>query len=222
MAKLCVFLQKRPEVSTDAFRQWWGRHVKTSSQMPGLQGYRINFVNEIRPFGIEQAVVEYDGTAQLWFGEGGLEQAFSSSVGKEAVEDADNVCQRRVEFVTEEHVILEGPEANVAKTLKLVVMMRRIPEMTAKEFGQWWLEHVKLSSQIPGLMGYRINLVQDVMGSGFQKDDVAFDGTAELWFRSVSDMDEGFGSPLGQRAADDAVSHCSARVRFLTEEHIVI
>ena len=61
--------------------------------------------------------------------------------------------------------------------------------MSTNEFRQWWLEHVKLSSRIPGLQGYRINFVNDVMGADSQRDDVAFDGTSELWFGSVSDMD---------------------------------
>jgi uncharacterized protein (TIGR02118 family) len=188
-----------------------------------LQRYRINFVTDVKAFGVEEAVVEFDGTAELRFsGEEALKQAFASPIAKEAVGDADNICSRRVEFITDEHVIVRGPQKDTAGMLKLVVLLQKNPELSTGEFRAWWLEHVKLSSQIPGLQGYRINFINEVMGAGFREADVQFDGSAELWFDAVETMNRGFDSEIGEQAVGDAVEHCAKRVRFLTEENIIV
>ena len=39
-------------------------------------------------------------------------------------------------------------------------------------FHAWWLDHVALGARMPGLRGYRVNLVKDVRGAGFSADVV--------------------------------------------------
>ena len=105
---------------------------------------------------------------------------------------------------------------------KLCVLLQRRPEVSVSEFRHWWLEHVEMSRQIPGLRGYRINFVNGLGGVGFNESEMQFDGTAELWFDSLEDMKKGFNSPIGQRAGEDAERHCAKRVRFFTEEHVIL
>jgi len=223
MSKLSVFLQKRPDMTTDQYRQWWIDHVKISSHIPGLQKYRINFVNRIVPFGVDQGVVEYDGTAELWFGEGGsLKEGFESQIAIKAVEDADSHCCRRVEFVTEEHIILPGPRELKANSVKMVTLLQKKPGITIQEFHNWILEHVKISSRIPNLREYRINLIQKVQGAGYLDADVNFQVSGEQFFNSLKDFEAGYDSLIAQKAVMDAEEHCAVRVRFLTEEHVVV
>jgi uncharacterized protein (TIGR02118 family) len=220
--KLSVFLQRRDHLDVDAFRAWWLEHVEISRHIPGLSGYRINFVSEVRPFGVAAPQATYDGTAELWFSnQDALSSGFESDDARRAVHDADNACSRRVEFETEEHIVLEGPK-HIAGLTKLVVLLGRRPDLTREQFHEWWLEHVKLSRQIPGLRGYRINLIRAVRGAGYRPEDVKFDGSAELWFDTVEDVNRGFGSELGIRAVRDSEVHCATRVRYVTQEHVVV
>ena len=220
--KLSVFLQRRDGLSRDEFRAWWLRHVDIARHIPGLCGYRINFVDDVRPFGIEATRVAYDGTAELWFqSDQSLANGFESHHAQRAVADADSACGRRVEFETEEHIVLDGPERPEGLA-KVVVLLRRRPDLTHADFEHWWLEHVNLSQRIPGLRGYRVNLVNGVRGAGYRSEDVEFDGSAELWFDNVEAIDRGFDSDLGRRAVRDSELHCASRIRYVTREHVVV
>ena len=220
--KLSVFLQRRDGLSRDEFRAWWLRHVDIARHIPGLRGYRINFVDDVRPFGIEAIRVAYDGTAELWFqSDQSLANGFESHHAQRAVADADSACGRRVEFETEEHIVLDGPERPEGLA-KVVVLLRRRPDLTHADFEHWWLEHVNLSQRIPGLRGYRVNLVNGVRGAGYRSEDVEFDGSAELWFDNVEAIDRGFDSDLGRRAVRDSELHCASRIRYVTREHVVV
>ena len=220
--KLSVFLQRRDGLSRDEFRAWWLRHVDIARHIPGLRGYRINFVDDVRPFGIEATRVAYDGTAELWFqSDQSLANGFESHHAQRAVADADSACGRRVEFETEEHIVLDGP-VRPEGLAKVVVLLRRRPDLTHADFEHWWLEHVNLSQRIPGLRGYRVNLVNGVRGAGYRSEDVEFDGSAELWFDNVEAIDRGFDSDLGRRAVRDSELHCASRIRYVTREHVVV
>jgi uncharacterized protein (TIGR02118 family) len=220
--KLSVFMRKRPEITTGAFRDWWLGHVQLSSQIPGLSRYHINFVESIERFHVGLDQVRYDGTAELSFETGStLDEGFDSPIAKQAVEDADRVCSRRVEFRTEEHVIVEGPVDDPSDLLKLVVLLKRRQDLSRDAWRDWWLDHVAMSRTIPGLLGYRINFVDGVQGVYFKDGEVDYDGSAELWFRSKRALRDGFASPVGRRAGLDAEAHCAKRVRFVTREYVV-
>jgi uncharacterized protein (TIGR02118 family) len=191
--------------------------------MPGVQGYCINFVHEIRPFGIDRAAVDIDGTAELRFAsDEDLALAFSSDIGPKAVADTDRVCSRRVEFLTQQHIVIPGPTIRTDRMVKVAVLLKRSPNLSVEGFRSWWLDHVNRSSLMPGLRGYRINFVDDVRGSGFAEGEFDYDGTAELWFDDLASVDRAFDSEIGRETSLDASEHCQRRVRYLTEEHVVI
>ena len=223
MAKLWVLLERKPELSMADFEAWWLEHVKLSSRMPGLSRYRINFVREVRPFGVDLPTVRFDGTAELQFAsDAEMAVAFRSDVATAAVADTDRVCSRRIEFATDEHVVVPGPSMRDEAIVKVAVLLWRQPELSTDSFRDWWFEHVQQSRLMPGLRGYRINFVNDVRGNGFAAEEFACDGTAELWFDNLEAVEAGFGSAIGQSAAEDAARHCQRRVRYLTAEHVVI
>ncbi|HBY96897.1 MAG: EthD domain-containing protein [Ardenticatenaceae bacterium] len=49
-----------------------------------------------------------------------------------------------------------------------------------------------------------------------------FDGTAEMWWDSVAEMEAAFETEIGQQAGADADAHCSERYHIYTEEHVII
>ncbi len=111
--------------------------------------------------------------------------------------------------------------------VKLVALLRRREGLTKQEFGRWWVErHAPIAKRLPGLRGYRINLTFDAYAyskAGEEKlAEAPYDGTAELWFNSVKDMEAAFATPFGQEAGRDADAHTSARVHFYTDEHVMI
>jgi uncharacterized protein (TIGR02118 family) len=219
LAKLCVFAQRAPGVETDAFRAWWLEQAQAARSLAGLRSCRANVVDETRAFGIAAPAAACDGTAELCFdSESALRAALASGLARA---DADGHCRRRVEFLTEEHLLIAGPSAGQSR-MKLVVQMRRRSDLSPADFEAWWLEHVRFSRGIPGLRGYRINLVRDADGVGIQPDDAAFDGTAELWFDDLDAFEAGFGSRIGREAGQDAAAHTDARIRHITTEHVIL
>lgn len=93
--------------------------------------------------------------------------------------------------------------------------------MTSEEFAQRWLaEHTKISSKMPGLREYRINVATPRQPEGTQ--DPIYDGTAELWWDSIDDMEAAFASEMGGAAGADADLFADMRIHIYTDEYMVV
>lgn len=104
--------------------------------------------------------------------------------------------------------------------VKLIALLKRKPGMSLEQFRERWVyEHTKLSSQLQGLKGYRINIAIEQ-----QPDDSEplYDGTAELWWDSVEEMEASFATELGILAGDDADSFTIVRQHLYTEEFNIV
>jgi uncharacterized protein (TIGR02118 family) len=106
--------------------------------------------------------------------------------------------------------------------IKLIALLKRKPGLSREDFARRWLhEHTKLSSKLPGLLEYRINLATleqpDPEGS-----EPLYDGTAELWWESLEAMEASFASEMGKAAGADADEFCEVRLHIYTEEHFVV
>ncbi len=106
--------------------------------------------------------------------------------------------------------------------VKLIAFLKRKPGMSREEFARRWVrEHTKLSSRLPGLRGYRINIATDRQPAGTGPEPL-YDGTAELWWDDVDAMEASFATELGQRAGDDADQFADVRIHLYTTEHVII
>jgi uncharacterized protein (TIGR02118 family) len=106
--------------------------------------------------------------------------------------------------------------------IKLIALLKRKPGLTREEFARRWLnDHVKLSSKMPGLRGYRVNIAIDHQPEG-DGVEPPYDGTAELWWDSVQAMEDAFNSPEGKTAGEDADQFAQVRIHIYTEEHDVV
>lgn len=81
--------------------------------------------------------------------------------------------------------------------IKLVVAIKRLPEMSAEEFqAHWRTNHASLVKNNPATLKYVRKYVQcHTMLTEYEQGEVAFDGTAELWFDTVQDKDAFFSDP---------------------------
>lgn len=106
--------------------------------------------------------------------------------------------------------------------VKLIALLKRKPGITREAFAQRWVyEHTKLSGQLPGLRGYRINIATAHQPAGVG-DEPLYDGTAELWWDSLEAMEASFDSAIGALAGKDADEFCSVRLHLYTEEHLIM
>lgn len=106
--------------------------------------------------------------------------------------------------------------------IKLIALLKRKPGMDREQFTRRWLdEHIKLSSKMPGLRGYFINIATDHQQEGDGVEPI-YDGTAELWWDSVEAMEAAFASEEGKIAGIDADKFAEVRIHIYTEEHVVV
>jgi uncharacterized protein (TIGR02118 family) len=106
--------------------------------------------------------------------------------------------------------------------VKCIALLKRKPGITREEFARRWLnDHIKLSSKLPNCRGYLINVAIPHQPDGDNLEPI-YDGTAELWWDSVEDMEKSFDTEIGKIAGADADEFCEIRIHIYTEEHIVI
>lgn len=218
MIKFATFYKKKPPVELETFREWLLAHGERVSRDPNLKRYWVNFVNEVRLFNLDPKQMEYDATSEQWFdSEDDVERFQSRLIVNGEAKEIERMCLSRTAFLTEEHVIIDGPDLPFG--CKLVVLLQRRPDLSVEAWRDWWLAHTRLAAQIPGLRAYRINFITKAYDEQLEEMGIRFDGTAQLWFDSVASMEAGFCSSIGKRASADSDSHCGKRARFLTEEH---
>jgi uncharacterized protein (TIGR02118 family) len=103
--------------------------------------------------------------------------------------------------------------------VKLIALLKARPGMSRSEFERYWTaEHAPLNLKLKNLRGYRVNIAlehyQDVA-------DLPYDGTAELWWDSIEEMEEDFGSAAGRAAGIDADGFTALRMHIYTREHVI-
>lgn len=108
----------------------------------------------------------------------------------------------------------------MAKPVKLIALLKAKPGMTREQFAQRWLEgHAPLTLAFPNLKGYRINVAideyQEIEG------ELPYDGTAELFWDSLEEMQEDFGSEAADTAVADADTFTVVRTHIYTEEFVL-
>ena len=108
----------------------------------------------------------------------------------------------------------------MSQPVKLVALLKAKPGMTREELEKRWVEgHAPLTLKFKNLKGYRINIAideyQEIEG------ELPYDGTAELWWDSLEEMQEDFASPEAQIAVADADTFALIRTHIYTREYIL-
>lgn len=106
--------------------------------------------------------------------------------------------------------------------IKLIALLKRKPGMTREEFKDRWVnDHVNLSKKMPGLKGYLVNIAVNHQPDGDGVEPI-YDGTAELWWDTMEEMEACFETDIAKIAGDDADDFCELRIHIYTEEFIVV
>jgi len=110
MVKLIALLKRKPGISKEEFkRRWLNDHIKLSTKIPGVRGYRINIATNRQPDSTGDEPI-YDGTAEMWWDSiDAMEAAFATHEGVVAGADADEFAEVRIHIYTEEYMIIPGP-----------------------------------------------------------------------------------------------------------------
>lgn len=108
----------------------------------------------------------------------------------------------------------------MSEAIKLIALLKASPGLSRAEFGRRWVDgHAPLTLRFPKLKGYRINVAIDE----FQEieGDLPYDGTAELWWDSLEDMQSDFASPEAAAAVADADEFSIVRTHIVTREVVL-
>ena len=111
--------------------------------------------------------------------------------------------------------------------IKLIVAVRKRPDLDAEAFRRHWrTQHAELVRNCPASERYVRKYIQcHTMASQYEEGEPAFDGTAELWFDSVADMNAFYSDPdyLKDVKPDESrFADMERTVFFVTEEEVVL
>ncbi len=111
--------------------------------------------------------------------------------------------------------------------IKLIVAVKKRSDLSVEEFHRHWrTEHARLVRENPATRKYVKRYIQcHTMPGEYERGEVAYDGTAELWFDTVEDKDAFFSDPdyLERVRPDESrFADMSQTVFFVTEEEPVL
>jgi uncharacterized protein (TIGR02118 family) len=101
--------------------------------------------------------------------------------------------------------------------IKRITLVRRREGMSREEFARHWTTtHAALALRLPGLRGYRIDVVER-----WVDEAQPWDGIGEVWFDSEEAMDAAFASLADEFAADREL-FIGASARVIVDEHVLL
>jgi uncharacterized protein (TIGR02118 family) len=108
----------------------------------------------------------------------------------------------------------------MSEPVKVIALLKVRPGMTREQLKKRWVdEHCPLTIRMKNLKGYRVNIAiqefQDIEG------ELPYDGTAELWWDSLEEMQDDFASDEGRIAGEDADTFTVVRMHLYTREYII-
>lgn len=224
-------LRKKPEWSSEDFRDYWrSHHGPLAARVPGLRGYWQNAVVDRLQRGIyyQRGPWDFDGISQLLFHDGQR-----SADGFNAGDHAARLIADEKHFLGDLHivtaeqtVVIPVPEgAARGKLLKRMSTLKRRPDVTEEDFRREWKVHADYVRKMPGVAGYRQNVIvarERVKGQPCGYADLPIDGIVELWFEDTSMLDAAFASPAGQVTMKHATTFLAEITAFVVSEHQVL
>ncbi|MCP2138611.1 uncharacterized protein (TIGR02118 family) [Rhizobium sp. SLBN-94] len=200
--------RRKPELTVEDFaRHWRETHGALVRDTFGtLEAYIQNLVTDKTQKGIayERSDLEIDAISQLFFP---TLTAMRGSVNEENLkrlqEDEANFLTDLMVATAFQNTVI--PVQKDAKRVKRMSLLKRKPGISTEEFqGQWFNDHAALVKRLPGLLGYRQNIIIDWQtnrfSDGSDSGELALDGIVELWFEDEAAIERGFKSAQGQTA----------------------
>lgn len=221
-------IQKQPGWSHERFDAYWrDQHGALAARVPGLRGYWQNLVTDRLQRGIDFArgPWDFDGFSQLWVdaaqaGDAGFRDGAMAAA---LVADEQHFLGGLHIVTTEQTEVIALPEdaAARARLLKRISTLRRRDDLSETDFRREWRVHADLVRTMPGVSGYRQNVVcgrERTKGVPCGYDELPIDGIVELWFESPEVLNAAFASPQGQRTMAHAKTFLAEITAFLVTE----
>jgi uncharacterized protein (TIGR02118 family) len=213
MVKVVTFLKRRPDLSVEAFQEYWrARHPAFVTRLPGVRRY---VQSHALPSTYQRGEPAYDGIAEVWANDTDALRAMTRTAEYARVQaDEANFIDRAGMgvVVTEDHIVKDGPIT--ADAVKGVEFVRRQAGMDVEAFQQYWREvHGPMAAAIPGLRRYvQSHTRRSAYAAGRTP---AWDGLALTWFDSTEAL----------RAAEVGAAYVRAladRARFLAPDPVTV
>jgi uncharacterized protein (TIGR02118 family) len=224
-------IRKKDDWSIDDFRAYWrDKHGPLAARAPNLREYWQNAVTERLQRGIDfvRGPWDFDGISQLWFDDTDqADHAFKTSEMAAALITDEQLFLGGLHIVTaSQHVVVEVPnEPKRSALLKRISTLKRRPDITEDDFRREWVVHRDLVRKMPGVAGYRQNVViarERTKGQPSNYDDFPIDGIVELWFESPATLEAAFSSPAGKVTMAHAKTFLSEITAFVVVEHRIV
>lgn len=221
-------LNKPNDWTVEQFRiHWRVNHAPLAARLPGLLEYAQNHVIDCEQRGIsfKRGPEQLDGISQLAFEDlESMQSAMASGVGPVLIEDENQFIGHLRIVTVEPHVVIEPPSPG--QTLKRMSLLRRRAGISAETFAREWHEvHSPLVKHLPGIQGYRQNLIVDresPKGVRVEYSGLPIDGIVELWFADTESIDNAFGSAMGRETMAHAATFIDEITTFLVETVTVV
>lgn len=222
-------LQKNPSWSDERFaHHWLDDHGPLARKIPNLRAYRQNHVVDKRQLGIshQRGSWQFDGFSQLWFDDHQkMRLGMASEVAPKLVNDEGQFLGNMHIIAAESNTVIEPPAEQGAVLKRMSILTRTSGTSDARFRHEWYDVHADLVMKIPGVRGYRQNLVtvrEREKGVFSEREDLPIDGMVELWFDSVASIEAGFASPAGQAAQAHGRTFLAEVTTFLVKEHVIL
>ena len=224
-------IRKKPEWTTDDFRAYWrDKHGPLAARAPGLREYWQNPVIDRLQRGIDFArgPWDFDGFSQLYFDDAlQADHAFGkSNMAAELIADEKRFLGDLHIITTVQHVVVPVPAPPKRQALlKRISTLKRRSDVSEDDFRREWVVHRDLVLKMPGIAGYRQNVViarERIKGQPCSYDELPIDGIVELWFEDATTLEAAFASPAGRSTMKHAQTFLAEITAFVVEEHRVM
>ena len=216
-------LRKLESWEMEGFRRYWREeHSQLAKQLPGLVAYEQNHVMDSEQLGIshKRGPDHVDGISQLWFDDSIQSgQSFGEEMGLKLITD-ENHFIGHLRIVTAECVEVIPPPPH-GQALKRMSFLRRRAHVSPDKFEhEWRVRHAAFVREMPGVVGYRQNLIthrESPKGQVVDYDSLPIDGIVELWFESTESLTAAFSSPQGVETMLHATEFIDEITTFLVD-----
>ncbi len=225
-------IRKQTGWTPERFDAYWrDQHGALAARAPGLRSYWQNLVTDRLQRGIDYArgPWDFDGFSQLGFDSVQPAQAAfgQGDLAAELIADEQHfLSDLHIVTATQTEVIaLPTAPAERARLLKRISTLRRRADLSEDDFRREWRVHADLVRTMPGVGGYRQNVVtarERTKGQPCGYEDLPIDGIVELWFESPEVLNAAFASPEGQRTMAHARTFLAEITAFLVTERQVV
>lgn len=182
-------------------------------------GQVFNRVSDASQKGISYArgSFELDAISQFFFSDISASMSAAHAGGVDLTMCVPNHAIEQMEMILcLQNTVISPPSDKSG--LKRMSILRKRPDISDEKFqDQWFNMHSILVKRLPGIAGYRQNLVID--GARNAKGERLVDGMVELWFPDGETIDTAFQSDIGITTMTHAKEFISEITTYLVQPY---